>query len=107
MQIAIENLKTAGAEDYLVIVPARGIQEGRGEDHGGGSGGYGGGDRCYAMLAVVAAMDGSAGESVSQCLCVLGFASLSQQLSLRAFPLRPVSADGWWMVWETGTGTGR
>ena len=34
MQIAIENLKTAGAEDYLVIVPARGIQEGRGEDHG-------------------------------------------------------------------------
>jgi len=56
MQIAIENLKTAGAEDYLVIVPARGIQEGRGEDHGGGSGGYGGGDRCYALLPVVASV---------------------------------------------------
>ena len=55
MQIAIENLKTAGAEDYLVIVPARGIQEGRGEDHGG-SGGYGGGDRCYALLPVVASV---------------------------------------------------
>lgn len=57
MQIAIENLKTAGAEDYLVIVPARGIQEGRGEDHGGGGGGgYGVGDRCYALLPVVASV---------------------------------------------------
>jgi hypothetical protein len=34
--------------DYLVIVPARGIQEGRGEDHGGR--GYGG--DADAMLSI-------------------------------------------------------